>query len=178
MGWRRWFNYLFVEPAKQPKTQIDITRDTLAELSPELFTDVYRAEFSLSFVITFCSSIVEYTNILKTCSAKMESGVLVDRLAAQYNPGYVLIRTFFTTKENEAIHPDAAISDFTEAAIGFLDTFQLVSDTDGTFEYKKNLIYTQHLVTDLAILAKELNKYASRRTRDNKRPFGDKKRRA
>lgn len=152
MFWKQWF-----KKKELKKSQLALVADVFRDIKPSSLSNVFSSDMSI-FRLTVCKpTIEEYTEFLKMLTLAIEEDRQLQSFQTAVDLQMVYIRDFFTTKKQMMLNPVEASSVFIDQAVKFLTAYdQREQSTEKSFNTEKNLMLTQHVVSNLCVLSKEL----------------------
>jgi hypothetical protein len=136
--------------------ELDLVMRDLLHLNLNQMCSVYSSDISTLQFQVYKKNIIEYTEFLIRLNSMLDNNIQI----YPYDVNLVLEKVYvsdFYTHRNKYIEPKDSTEVFVSKMISFLSTFnRLEQSNDKTFLIEKNLMMTHNVVSNIKILAKEL----------------------
>jgi len=151
MFWKTWFKH-----KQSPK--ISRYQEVFNQFDRVNLETVFSSDKSIVQISVGKRNVIQYTRHLNLLVEKIQNQSLLYAYELDYDIKSVYARDFFIDDQGYFTDPHEVFPLFKTSVKCFLELYeQLEESHDKSFETEKNLTLTQHIVSNLVILSKELS---------------------
>lgn len=151
MFWKTWFKH-----KQSPK--ISHYQEVFNQFDRVNLETVFSSDKSIVQISVGKRNVIQYTRHLNLLIEKIQNQSLLYAYELDYDIKSVYARDFFIDDQGCFTDPHEVFPLFKTSVKCFLELYeQLEESHDKSFETEKNLMLTQHIVSNLVILSKELS---------------------
>ncbi len=151
MFWKTWFKH-----KQSPK--ISRYQEVFNQFDRVNLETVFSSDKSIVQISVGKRNVIQYTRHLNLLVEKIQNQSLLYAYELDYDIKSVYARDFFIDDQGYFTDPHEVFPLFKTSVKCFLELYeQLEESHDKSFETEKNLMLTQHIVSNLVILSKELS---------------------